>query len=455
MIRFRIRPIPWFGMLCALLGALGGDAWADGAFPDSQSILVPADQPHVITLATNFGLVSSADDGATWSWACELTASNNAYLYQMGAPPMHRLFALSTLLGTNNGRLIFSDDNACGWNVAGGLLGGTLVLDAFPDPTDPMRVVAIANAGMTDGPSAHVVLESEDGGATFTRMLYAAAAGDLLTGVEIARSDSQTIYVTVSSGAMFLPRLLRSTDGGAHWTSIDLQASLGVSSIRLIAIDPEDAQRIFLRVSDANQDQLALVEQGGASVKTVLTATGGRLAAFARLPSKTVLVAGAVGANSQPALFRSTDGGGTFAPVPNPPHLRALAGRGTQVFGAADFQMDGYALGVSTDDGLTWNQMMRFDQVSGIKSCVKDVCQTSCRLQVDSFLWSLDVCSATVGPMTMADAGTQSDAGMTPGGSSPPPPSGGGCQLARGGWGGAGGALAALVLLMALRRRQR
>jgi hypothetical protein len=439
-------------MLGALLGALAGDAWADGAFPDSQSIMVPADQAHVITLATNFGLVSSTDDGATWSWACELTASNNAYLYQMGAPPTHRLFALSTLLGTNNGRLIFSDDNACGWNVAGGLLSSTLVLDAFPDPTDPTRVVAIANAGMTDGPSAHVVLESKDGGATFTQMLYAAAAGDLLTGVEIARSDSQTIYVTVSSGAMFLPRLLRSTDGGAHWTSFDLQASLGVSSIRLIAIDPEDAQRVFLRVSDAEQDQLALVEQGGTSVKTVLTAAGGRLAAFTRLPSKTVLVAGSVGADAQPALFRSTDGGGTFAPVSNPPHLRALAGRGTQVFGAADFQMDNYALGVSSDDGLTWNQMMRFDQVRGIKGCVKDVCQTSCRLQVDSFLWSLDVCSATVGPTATPDAGTPADAGTTT--PPPPPSSGGGCQLTRGGWGGAGGALAAVALLLAVRRRQ-
>jgi len=45
-----------------------------------------------------------------------------------------------------------------------------------------------------------------------------------------------------------------------------------------------------------------------------------------------------------PALFRSTDGGDTFAAVPNPPHLRALAARASQVFAAADFQRDGFAL---------------------------------------------------------------------------------------------------------------
>ena len=52
-------------------------ARADGALPDSLSISTPAARPHDITLATNFGLVLSHDDGRRWVWSCE--QAGNAY----------------------------------------------------------------------------------------------------------------------------------------------------------------------------------------------------------------------------------------------------------------------------------------------------------------------------------------------------------------------------------------
>jgi hypothetical protein len=39
-------------------------ARADGAFPDSIAIFAPADRPHRLLLATNFGLLVSDDDGS-------------------------------------------------------------------------------------------------------------------------------------------------------------------------------------------------------------------------------------------------------------------------------------------------------------------------------------------------------------------------------------------------------
>lgn len=452
MARLLLRPLPVAALVWFVLSLTAARGDANDAFPDSQSIIVPAERPNDITLATNFGLVSTTDGGATWTWACEVPASNNAHLYQVGAAPGRRLFALSTAQGTNDRRLVFTDDRACGWQVSGGLLASALVLDAFPDPSDPRRVLAIAATTAGAAPAAHGLFESGDGGATFTQMRYMAPAGDQLTGAEIARSDPKFIYVTVSSGAMLLPRLLQSTDGGAHWTSFDLQASLGGTSIRLIAVDPERPERVFLRASGAQDDKLAIAvvdASGGISVKVVLTVSGGRLAAFVRLPSKTILTAGAVGANLAPALFRSTDGGDTFAPVPNPPHLRALAARASRVFAAADLQQDGFALGASADEGMTWQPLMRLDQVGTIQGCLKDACQTSCHLQVDNHLWSLSTCEANDGPAATPDAGT-SDAGTSDGGTSlPPPSSGGGCQVGRGGGGGRGVALGALFVLAA------
>ena len=40
-------------------------ARANGAFPDAENILTPADRPQEIVLVTNFGLVTSTDGGTT------------------------------------------------------------------------------------------------------------------------------------------------------------------------------------------------------------------------------------------------------------------------------------------------------------------------------------------------------------------------------------------------------
>ena len=67
-------------------------AWANGAFPDSSAILLSADRPDQIILATNFGLIISEDDGQTWSWTCEQAATVSGALYQVGPPPQEDYF---------------------------------------------------------------------------------------------------------------------------------------------------------------------------------------------------------------------------------------------------------------------------------------------------------------------------------------------------------------------------
>src|SRR5262245_64375596 len=86
-------------------------ARANGAFPDSQSIMTPETRPHEIRLATNFGIISSDDDGQTWVWSCETAETNNGSLYQMGPAPRSRIYAISSE------GLAFSDDDSCGWSI--------------------------------------------------------------------------------------------------------------------------------------------------------------------------------------------------------------------------------------------------------------------------------------------------------------------------------------------------
>jgi len=388
----------------AALAPLEGTAYADGAFPDSLQILLPADRPHQIVLATNFGLILSEDDGATWSWVCEPDPNDNAIFYQLGASPGDRLYA--TLLGAG---LVYSDDGACTWTPAGGALATARATDVFPDPSDPGRVLAIGSE-RGDARTPQSLFVSSDGGVTFGPALYSAPVDGGLLGVESARSRPATIYLSMYTTPGVHPVLVRSDDGGASFSTMDLGPVLGDNGFRIIAVDPEDPQRLYLRVTEDLGEKLAVTRDGGATFSEPV-GTDDVLTAFARLASGTVLVAGS--STAGPVGFRSTDGGVTFQPWSNVPHLRALAERDGKLYAAADNFRDGFAVGVSTDEGLTFRPILTYDKVVGIKPCAKSRCQASCDNLAGLTLWPPSVCQAEGTPMVVTPPGHGCDCGVT------------------------------------------
>src|SRR5262249_52266432 len=148
-----------------------------------------------------------------------------------------------------------------------------------------------------------------------------------------------TVYLTMLSGADRVPKLGKSTDGGATWQLRDLTAALGtgVRSFSLIAVDPANAARVYLRVADANGDRLAIPDDGGAPAPSPLPLPAGVMNAFVRTPSGAMLVAGKTGLG--PVLYRSTDGAATFQMLPVPPTILAMAARGSLIYGASDTQV--------------------------------------------------------------------------------------------------------------------
>ena len=461
-----MRSWRWRGLaVCGGLLLAARTARADGAFPDSENVMTPAALPHEIALATNFGLVLSVDDGQTWTWTCEQTQNSYGSLYQIGAQPLNRLYAVAAV------GLVFSDNSSCTWSVAGGAIAGASVLDAFPDPSNPNRMMAIVARAGDDGGTTFQVYESTDAGATFATLRYTAADGDHLTGVEIARSAPSTVYLTITSGTSYLPKLARSTDGGATWQVQDLSASLGAgtTSLRLIAVDPENPQRVFMRVSDTAGEQVAVTNDGGATVSTPLVFPAGIVSAFARLANGDLVIAGVVGVD--PVAYVSTDDGATFEPLPTPPHLRALSARGATLYGVADNANDGYAIGTSLDEGMTWQPLMSYDQIQAIQTCVAMQCQTDCLSRADLGQWPPEFCAATPMPAPIdggtapssdgaASAQDSHDAASATGGAAS-----GGCHCALGGtattasspsrdWRASGVALA-LGLGVVRRRRRR
>jgi MYXO-CTERM domain-containing protein len=404
-------------------------AHANGAFPESFQLLLPADRPREIALATNFGLIISDDDGATWSWTCEQPQTANGTLYAVGPSPLDRYFSVSPIVG-----LAHSDDASCSWTLAKGTLDGLLTTDFFPDPSNADRVYAIAQDA--NGVMTPKVYPSDDAGATFGAPLYDGTTADVLMGVESARGDPKTIYVAAFTVPGIHPKLLRTRDGGATWTTLDLEPQLGPNNFRLIAVDPEDANTVTLRVIQQNGEAVAISHDGGETFAKPIFLEGGVLTSYAKLASGTQLVAGFV--LDKARGFRSTDGGKTFSDW-QIPHLRAMAVRGSKLYAAAKNYSDDWAVGVSTDEGLTFTPLTRYDQVKSIRACVQATCQDACLMLVSRQVWTQSVCD----------------------GSPPPPPaSSGGCGC--GVTGPAGGAISALALAAlagvaatARRRRQR
>jgi hypothetical protein len=436
----------------ALLVFANTPARANGAFPGSLGILLPADDPNRIVLATNFGVIVSIDGAQTWTWSCEQTANgSNAGKYQIGPPPLDRLFAISTA------GLLFTDDDGCNWKTAGGLLAGRVPSDYFPDPANAARVLAVvrSSAGGSDE-----IVESNDGGATFANVLFTSASGDFVTGVETARSDPQVIVVTIRSGGTFIPKLATTSDGGVHWETRDVSGALGGADIALIAIDPQDPRKIWLRLMPSSGDAVAVTEDGGATfvTPTPLTVAGGVLTSFVRLPSGILLLGGVDGTRS--VIFRSDASGVAFAEL-DAPSVSGLGQRDGRVFAFSDNPRDGFTIGESADDGQSWRPVMRYDQVQAIAACLKTVCGTDCRAKAGLGLWPAETCSADPAPRpVMTDASVTSDGDGdgdvsppdAPDGATPPGPMGRvGCHCGVGDAGaGADGvalALGALVLL--------
>ncbi|MES1210629.1 MAG: sialidase family protein, partial [Pseudomonadota bacterium] len=305
-------------------------------------------------------------------------------------------------------KLIYSDDRACSWNVGAGTLAGASVQDAFVDPNDGTHVLAVAVTFGDAGP-AYRVVASHDGGATFEPPIFAADPGDLITGVEIAASDSKSIDLALAHGAQLVPTLARSVDDGATWALSDLGAVLGTDQIRILAIDPVDADRVFLRGIGATRDVLAIFDEITPPLDVPLTFDNGQMTAFVKTASGSVLVAGT--SRGVPQLFRSHDDVDVqpvFEPVPGAPAILSMAERQGVIYAATDTTVHPYGEALSSDDGTTWAPGLRFTQINAIASCLAAACQADCKMRAAQQQWPAAMCAAAppVDPVPVADAGS-------------------------------------------------
>jgi hypothetical protein len=359
-------------------------AHANGAFPDELSVQFPLDAPHRILLGTNFGMLISEDDGATWRYTCEpyvTTGSLSAAALSGANVLMYQATADGALLeaSVDVRRSARGTDLGCGWPVSTFTPANPIVTDIFAAQSDPNLVLAIT--GTTSGT---FLVASHDGGRTFGPTPLNTDRFSVLSGVEVARSNASVVYATVlhSGNGTDDPgkaTLRRSDDGGTTWPDsssfvIPSPTPPATPQPLILAVDPQDSSIVYLRLLSGTQDSIAIATNGGQSVQTVLTISG-QFTSFLRATDGT-LYAGTLEGNLY--VRPATPPNASFTTRTNAPHFRCLGQRfGTSdIYACGDMTVDGFSLGVSHNGGQSFQKVMSFTELKGPLTCA--AVQTAC-----------------------------------------------------------------------------
>jgi hypothetical protein len=431
--------------LALVLVALPSAALANGAFPDTAQVLLPADRPATIVLGTNFGLIISDDGGGHWRWTCEHGDGAAGYRYAFSVDQRR-------LVGLAGRAIIVSEDLGCTWRGVG---AAGIPFDFFPDGADPALALALGEDIASRIDAISRVDLGEASGAP--RVLYQAPTDEQLTTVESARTDPRVIYATLnpatSSGRT---RLVHSTDGGQSWATDAIDAPPDAADLRIAAVDPRDPLKIYFRSGTGLGQGEALLESddGGKTTHSTFSTATGALAAFLPLADGALLSVLDLGVGR---LYRWD--GAAFIEVPAHLSARGFAERGGLIYAATDNVADGFAVARSRDRGVTWERVMGFGDISGISACgdLPGVCTGTCSMLAMRGTVPPSVCSTVVAVTVDAGSDASPDAAAADAGAADAgvPAGGGGCSCRVGSTASATTTTSASFLLWLLVRRRR
>lgn len=402
------------------LAAWGGEARANGRMPGANDVVFDHGDPDHLVARATFGVVQSYDRGATWQWICEQAIDTSGVIAD---PPTAMLADGTVVLLPPTGGALLSRDRGCSWDEAPSPLAETRGVDLTVDPADAAHLYALMSTireidAQNYGVYENLLIETADNGQSW-RLVATLPSDFEAETVEVAASDGQRIYV--SGTASRNPRLgivQRTEDGGEHWTQTALDLPAGTGSLLISAIDPNNPDRLWLRVPARGDTigvlpaRLYLSEDKGASFR-MLADTRRGMFGFALSPDGTLL---AYGGPMDGLFVGPSDGSGTFEKVSSLgvrclrwPAMDALYACGTE-------PRDPFSLGVSHDHGASFTGLYRMLETCPAEcpegSSFAGVCQEAWGT-VRPFVGASGMMCA-VEWAAPADAGAGEDAGSAP-----------------------------------------
>ena len=465
----RKRPPPVLIPIACSLTLASLDARANGRLPSAHELVFSATDPSFVVIEATFGLFLSHDTGASFGWVCEPAIGYPSTL--SWDPPMG-ITSTSVLAGTPYG-LSVSTDQGCSWQI---MLTASIA-DIVVRQDDPHSALALASSysGRTDaGESAYLtqVFATHDDGATWTQQGMTVEPDVAVETIDIAPGDPNTMYIggarTLLGADGSVTRtgtVLASTNGGASYTAteIPLMPIEFESSAFVSAVDPNDPQRVYVRISQStgsiatsNVDRLLVSDDGAATFRTVYQAKGA-LPGFALSSDGSKLVVG----DSAAGVLLATppvDAGAPYSfAFESAAIVECLAWSGGNLYACTRQSQNQYLeqLGVSTNDGLTFSPVFLFGCFSGPLACDSGALASTCGKELASVQALVGPCSDGDGAAADASAPDSSASDQDAGGeTSRPRASSCGCEAGEAA--GEVGGLSAIGLLVAtvLRRRR-
>jgi MYXO-CTERM domain-containing protein len=394
--------------LCSVLTS-ASIAQANGRFPSADHVEVdPMDPLHIVVRAT-YGLVVTRNGGDSWHWVCEKAMSFSG----IWDPPIGILANGVVMAGLPDG-LTISTPDACEF-VRAPELEGQFVADVAVDKKNPLRAVVLTSLPL-GGTFSTRLFATNDGGKTFAQV------GDVfpenLRGltVDLTSADVNTIYVSgIWDGPLPRGVVLRSKNGGSSYDTFLLADSDDMHAPFIGAVDPEFADRLYVRL-DGTPGRLLHSEDGGQTFTQIFIGVG-TLVAFGLSPDgKTVLVGG-----EDDFIWRSPAPNWAFELI-SPLHPRCFRWVSDGIYACTEQVLDGYSIGFSVTEGSTFKSLAKLSDLCGPVSCAKPICSADWPLLRD-----------TIGATPCIEASSSSSASGGNGTSSSN-------SSSSGGQGGAGGA---------------
>ncbi len=261
----------------------GGGTWSavTSAFAIPWRLSRCASTPSTIYAATGAGLVLSTDDGSTWAPVATAFHDNDA---DVALAPSDCNTIYETVFG---GGMFRSTDGAA--TLAGPLTHGIPFANAFPrmvsvDPSDATRILGTTPGGL---------LLSTNAGDDWS--LVGGMMGLDVSSIATSPTDPGRLWMSTWGAQAFV------RDGAAPWTRVPL----AVDYQFVVAPDPAVPNRTFFGTWS-----VVVSTTDGATFTPGSITTNPMAFAFDPSNAQTIYAATEIG-----GVFKSTDGGGTWAPA--------------------------------------------------------------------------------------------------------------------------------------------
>jgi photosystem II stability/assembly factor-like uncharacterized protein len=365
------------------------DAEAHGRFPAAGMVIIdPSDDAHIWVRAT-YGIVTTDDGGASWSWICPEAVGpqgmNPGYNAATEDPIVQFTSDGSVLAGIFDGLAVTR--SGCDWSMVSDAgsssIAGRAVVDLRPE-RDRAHTVALSTNGIAARTFEVNLWESADDGRTWAHLGIAPPTNFFARSLGVAESDPQRLYLAGRDSFVLYPGLVeqfegalfRSDDRGQSWTRHPIP---GVNSEQLTtfpylaAVHPDDPDTVFVQsVTNEGVDiistQLLLSRDGGGSWQVVYERPH-TVAGFSLSPDGSQVAVGSEKDGLWIAPLQSLD----FEKV-SPIHVRCLTWHTSGLFACADEFTDGYTVGRwtggrSSDGDVIFEPLMNLGSPCGPPSC--------------------------------------------------------------------------------------